>query len=62
MGDQDPFDLDEGEEEFALCGQECYQFNDALDVEMDDDCCEHCRFYLTTQCPHIDMFIQEMDG
>ncbi|MEM3444562.1 MAG: hypothetical protein QXJ27_07305 [Thermoplasmata archaeon] len=40
---------------------ECYVFNDALDPLLDDGACEHCRFFLTTRCPHVDEFIEEVE-
>lgn len=61
MGDQDPFNVEDEGEEFDFCGQPCYAFNDALGADLDDSCCEHCKNYLTTQCPHIDFFLEEME-
>jgi len=51
---------DEDEEEFDVCGQECFEFNGQLERKMDDGCCEHCRKYYTTKCPHIDVFMDEL--
>lgn len=49
---------DDAEDE-DYCGRECYEFNDNLEPNKDDECCEHCRFYMTLQCKHIDEFIDE---
>lgn len=38
---------------------ECYDFNVNLSTRFDDGLCEHCRKYLTINCPHIDTFIGE---
>jgi len=27
---------------------------------MDDTACEHCRFYLTNKCPHLDEFMENI--
>ena len=35
-------------------------FNSKLRKELDDTACEHCRFYLTTGCPHLDEFLQDV--
>jgi hypothetical protein len=53
------FEWDEDEEEF--CGRECYEFNEKLKEQFDDDCCEHCRKYLTLQCEHLDDFMDEIE-
>jgi len=40
---------------------ECYVFNDTLDEVLDDGACEHCKYFLTMKCPHIDDFIDEVE-
>ncbi|MEM3396129.1 MAG: hypothetical protein QW620_00910 [Thermoplasmata archaeon] len=40
---------------------ECYVFNDSLDAILDDGTCEHCRYFLTTRCPHVDEFLEEVE-
>lgn len=40
---------------------ECYVFNDSLDSILDDGDCEHCRYFLTTKCPHVDEFLEEVE-
>ena len=52
---------EEDEEEFDLCGQDCFEFNEKLDQEMDDGCCEHCSKFFTTRCQHLDEFMDEID-
>lgn len=39
----------------------CYVFNTALKTSFDDKRCDHCRFYLTASCPHIDEFIDDVE-
>jgi len=39
----------------------CYRFNPALGRELDDAHCQHCRHYLTSTCPHIDEFIEDVE-
>lgn len=38
---------------------ECYEFYLKLQERFDDGMCEHCRKYLTVECPHIDEFLEE---
>ena len=45
------------QEHFA--NRECYEFNELLGAELDDSSCEHCKFYLTLSCKHIDEFMDE---
>ena len=45
------------EEEFV--GRECYEFNENLEANKDDEECEHCRYYLTLNCKHIDDFLDD---
>jgi hypothetical protein len=40
---------------------DCYVFNTNLVEELDDGLCEHCMKYLTTDCEHIDEFVEEID-
>lgn len=40
---------------------ECYVFNDGLDPMLDDGTCEHCKYFLTTRCPHVDEFLEEFE-
>ena len=42
-------------------GYPCFEFNGALDPEMDDTRCVHCRMYLTVHCEYLDQFLGE-DG
>jgi hypothetical protein len=44
-----------------LAGYPCFEFNGALDPEMDDTRCVHCRNYLTVHCEYLDQFLGE-DG
>ncbi len=53
--------LSEDEDEDRFVGRECYVFNKSLALSMDDDRCEHCKFYLTLQCKYIHEFVDE-DG
>jgi hypothetical protein len=48
------------EEEDEFCGRECYEFNNKLKEQFDDDCCEHCMKYLTLQCAHLEDFMDEL--
>ena len=55
------FELDnEDEEENEFCNRECYEFNEKLKSQFDDDCCEHCRKYLTLQCEYLEDFMEEI--
>lgn len=47
------------EDEF--CNRECYEFNERLKSQFDDDCCEHCKKYLTIQCEHLEDFQAEIE-
>ncbi len=49
------------EEEMPRQGRPCYVFNPILRKNMDDSACEHCRFYLTSRCPHLDEFMEDLD-
>jgi hypothetical protein len=49
----------EEDPEGEYCGRECYEFNENLDPSKDDECCEHCRKYLTVQCKYIDEFLDD---
>lgn len=52
---------DEEEEEMPRKGRPCYVFNPVLRRNLDDTACEHCRFYLTARCPHLDEFMEDLD-
>ena len=39
----------------------CYEFNSRLLGTWNDHHCSHCRFYLTSRCPHIDEFLDDVD-
>jgi hypothetical protein len=39
----------------------CYLFNRSLPPAFDDRHCSHCRHYLTSRCPHIDEFIDDVE-
>ena len=38
-------------------GYPCFEFNAALDPELNDTRCVHCRKYLTVQCEYLDQFL-----
>ena len=48
-------------EERVTRGRPCYVFNPRLRRDLNDTACEHCRFYLTYQCPHLDEFLEDVD-
>ena len=50
---------EEGEE--PKSPMECYIFNPRLKKEFNDGKCEHCKKYLTTSCPYINEFIDEVE-
>lgn len=54
--------VEDEEEGPELCGRECYVFNARLPRDKDDNCCVHCKLYLTLQCPHLDDFMDEVDS
>ena len=39
----------------------CFQRHPHLSPEFEDLRCEHCANYLTMQCPHIDLFIDDVE-
>ena len=41
--------------------RECYEFNSRLLVAWNDRHCSHCRHYLTSRCPHIDEFLDDVE-
>ena len=51
----------EDEEEMPRQGRPCYVFNPILKRNLDDTACEHCRFYLTSRCPHLDEFMEDLE-
>ncbi len=53
--------LVESEDEDKFIGRPCYTFNPSLRTSLDDSRCEHCRMYLTAQCPHIDEFLDDVE-
>jgi len=55
-----PTDPDEEDEE-RFTDRPCYEFNTALGGGADDRHCRHCRHYLTSRCPHIDEFLDDVD-
>ncbi|MCI4328232.1 MAG: hypothetical protein L3J86_01490 [Thermoplasmata archaeon] len=54
-----PSELSEGEDRFI--GRPCYTFNASLQPTLDDTRCGHCRLYLTSRCPHIDEFLDDVE-
>jgi len=49
------------DEEDRFINRPCYEFNDDLTTLWNDRHCEHCRHYLTSRCPHIDEFLDDVD-
>ncbi|MCI4335004.1 MAG: hypothetical protein L3K04_05195 [Thermoplasmata archaeon] len=39
----------------------CYVFNPAFPTTSNDAHCSHCRHYLTSRCPHIDEFLDDVE-
>lgn len=39
----------------------CYEFNRGLAPGLNDKFCTHCRHYLTSRCPSIDEFLEDVD-
>ena len=60
MEEWEPGYWNEEDEEDEFCGRECYIFNNKLKGQFDDDCCEHCKMYLTLQCAHLEDFMEEL--
>ena len=50
---------EEGADRFV--GRECYVFNSSLRPNLNDTVCSHCRFYLTSRCPHIEEFLDDVE-
>ena len=51
----------EVEDEDRFIGRPCYVFNKALRAGLDDTRCGHCAHYLTSRCPHIDEFLDDVE-
>ncbi len=51
----------EDPEEAKFYDRECYEFNRQLAPTSNDRYCEHCRHYLTSRCPHIDEFLDDVE-
>ena len=49
------------EDESRFVNRPCYTFNRSLARSLDDAHCRHCRHYLTSACPHIDEFIDDVE-
>lgn len=49
------------DEEHRFFDRPCYEFNRQLESAFNDRYCEHCRFYLTARCPHIDEFLDDVE-
>lgn len=50
---------EEGPDKFQ--DRPCYVFNRSLPGAYDDKHCTHCRHYLTSRCPHIDEFLDDVE-
>ena len=46
---------------FPRQNRPCYIFNPQLERKKDDRACEHCRYYLTPRCPHLDEFLEDLE-
>jgi hypothetical protein len=57
----DPGEDADAEEENRFDHRPCYVFNPGLRAALDDTHCTHCRFYLTSRCPHIDEFLDDVE-
>jgi hypothetical protein len=51
----------ETEDESRFFDRPCYAFNRTLPTAYDDRHCSHCRHYLTSRCPHIDEFLDDVE-
>jgi hypothetical protein len=51
----------ETEEAQRFFDRPCYEFNRQLEPDWNDRYCEHCRYYLTARCPHIDEFLDDVE-
>ena len=60
MEEWEPGYWSEEDDEDEFCGWECYEFNEKLKSQFDDDCCEHCKKYLNLQCAHLGDFMEEL--
>ena len=54
-----PSEEEGGENRFV--NRPCYIFNKSLPRSADDARCVHCRMYLTSACPHIDEFLDDVE-
>ncbi|MCI4348803.1 MAG: hypothetical protein L3J93_01095 [Thermoplasmata archaeon] len=54
----EPSDLDDDPK---YINRPCYAFNPRLPRSLDDARCRHCRHYLTSACPHIDEFLDDVE-
>ncbi|MFH0816366.1 MAG: hypothetical protein V1934_06085 [Methanobacteriota archaeon] len=53
------FGEEKKDEEDEFCCRECYEFNENLEANKDDEECEHCAKYLTLKCKHIEDFLDD---
>ena len=56
-----PVETEAADAEDQFINRPCYTFNHALRTALDDTRCGHCRHYLTSSCPHIDEFLDDVE-
>ena len=61
LGSRGPAPPTEESDTSRFFDRECYEFNRQLESAWNDRFCEHCRYYLTARCPHIDEFLDDVE-
>jgi hypothetical protein len=52
---------EEDDDETKFVNRPCYEFNSTLRQAWNDRHCRHCLHYLTSRCPHIDEFLDDVE-
>jgi len=56
-----PFPEEEEPDEERFVNRPCFEFDTRLSGAYNDKHCRHCRHYLTSRCPHIDEFLEDVE-
>ena len=56
-----PYPEEDDEDEGKFVNRPCYEFDHRLGSSFNDKHCRHCRHYLTSRCPHIDEFLEDVE-
>ena len=57
-----PFpDVGDEDDDEKFMNRPCYEFNARLGTSFNDRHCRHCQHYLTSRCPHIEDFLEDVE-